>query len=117
MAQSAITPTRKQVDAAIRAMARDYVEGWANGDPAGMERSLHPELRKRIVRTGGSPLSTWPPGDRLDEMSALRLVQLTRRDPTREAKRNMAVTILDRFEHIASVKIGRNDPWDWDYAP
>ena len=36
--------------AAIRATALDYVEGWYTGDAARMERALHPELVKRIIR-------------------------------------------------------------------
>ncbi|WP_367269795.1 nuclear transport factor 2 family protein [Roseateles sp.] len=36
--------------AAIEACARDCIEGWYAGDAARMERSLHPELAKRIVR-------------------------------------------------------------------
>jgi hypothetical protein len=38
-------------EAAIRATALDYVEGWYTGDAARMERALHPELAKRIVNT------------------------------------------------------------------
>ena len=37
-------------EAAIRAAALDYLEGWYAGDAARMERSLHPDLAKRIVR-------------------------------------------------------------------
>ena len=37
--------------AGIRAAALDYIEGWYTGNPVRMERALHPELAKRIVRT------------------------------------------------------------------
>ena len=47
--------------AAIRATALDYVEGWYTGDAARMERALHPERVKRIIRvdsTGNSERTT-----------------------------------------------------------
>lgn len=111
MAQSLATPIQAQGDlddAAITRTARDYIEGWYDGDAARMERSLHPDLAKRIV----SPTAT-PDGDRLDQMSALTLVQLTRHDPKPAHERRTEVTILDRYENAASVKV---DAKDWiDY--
>ena len=38
-------------------------------------------------------------------MNALRLVQLTRHDPTPVHERRTDVTILDRFENPASVRV------------
>ena len=35
----------------IRQAALDYIEGYYEADGARMERALHPELAKRIVRT------------------------------------------------------------------
>src|SRR5687768_14241144 len=58
--------------AAIRATALDYIEGWYAGDAARMERALHPELAKRIVRTDANG------NFRLDQQSAMTLVQGTR---------------------------------------
>ena len=43
-------------DAIVR-VALDYFEGWFDGDPARMERTLHPDSAKR------SP-TTLPPGNR-----------------------------------------------------
>ena len=106
MVQTLTTPTREQVDLAIRQTALDYLEGWNDGDPARMERSVHPDLAKRIVRPSDSPSSSWPPGDRLDQMSGLRLLELTRHDPVPEYNRSTDVRILDRFENTASIKIG-----------
>jgi hypothetical protein len=37
--------------AAIRGTVLDYVDGWWTGDVGRMERSLHPDLVKRIVVT------------------------------------------------------------------
>jgi hypothetical protein len=59
--------------AAIKQTALDYLEGWYEGNAERMERALHPDLAKRIVST--NPKSG---KDRLDQMSALTLVQYTR---------------------------------------
>ena len=36
---------------AITQTARDYIEGWYEGNPDRMERALSPDLAKRIVMT------------------------------------------------------------------
>ncbi len=36
--------------AAIKQTALDYIEGWYEGNAERMERALHPDLAKRIVR-------------------------------------------------------------------
>ena len=61
-------------ETAIKAAALDYVMGWYTGDAERMERALHPDLAKRIVRV--DPEGKW---DRVDGMSALTLVQYTRK--------------------------------------
>ncbi|MDQ2943554.1 MAG: nuclear transport factor 2 family protein [Candidatus Dormibacteraeota bacterium] len=101
-------PTQAPVnveDAAITRTALDYIEGWYDGDAARMERSLHPQLAKRLVEQNVSSSLSAKPGDRLHEMSALRLVQSTRHDPTPAQERRTEVTILDRFENAASVRV------------
>lgn len=89
-------------DAAIKQTALDYIEGWYEGNAERMERSLHPELAKRIVRSN-------PQGNsRLDQMSAMTLVLGTRRGggkSTPAEKQQKDVTILDVFENAASVKV------------
>lgn len=87
--------------AAIRATALDYVEGWYAADAARMERALHPDLAKRIVRRDAQ--GRW----RLDHMGALALVQNVRagggsRTPPDQRRRD--VTILDIYGNAASVK-------------
>ncbi|MGH7538102.1 MAG: nuclear transport factor 2 family protein [Gemmatimonadales bacterium] len=88
--------------AAIRATALDYIEGYYEGNGERMERALHPELAKRIVRTNPEGRSS------LGQMSAMSLVQGTRagggRDTTREQQRK-DVTILDIYQASASVKV------------
>jgi hypothetical protein len=66
-----------------------------------MERALHPELAKRIVRTGPDGVS------KLDHMGAATLVDRTRSGGgtrTPEAQRDREVRILDIFRSAASVR-------------
>ena len=88
--------------AGIRAAALDYIQGWYAGDGARMERALHPELAKRIVRTDSLGRS------RLDSQSAMTLVQNTRNGggkDTPAADRHDDVRILDIYQNAASVRV------------
>jgi putative lumazine-binding protein len=97
--------------AAIKQTALDYIEGYYEGNAERMERALHPELAKRIVRTDAKNGRS-----RLDQMSAMTLVQGTRagggKDTPKE-KQQKDVSILDIFEHAASVKIVASDWIDY----
>src|SRR5689334_25430533 len=89
--------------AAIKQTALDYIEGWYEGNAERMERALHPELAKRIVRTNPQNNQS-----RLDQMSAMSLVLGTRRGggkDTPKERQQKDVTILDVFENAASVKV------------
>ena len=86
----------------IRQAALDYIEGYYDGDGARMERALHPELAKRIVRTSDNGRS------QLGQMSAMSLVMGTRAGggkDTPPAERHKDVTILDIYQNAASAKI------------
>lgn len=88
--------------AAIRQTALDYIEGYYQGDAARMEGALHPELAKRIVRTGPNGRS------QLGQMSAMTLAQGTRAGSGREipaAERRADVRILDIYRNAASARI------------
>lgn len=96
--------------AAIKQTALDYIEGWYEGNAERMERALHPELAKRIVRTNQEGRS------RLDQMGAMTLVQGTRRGGGKETpkeKQQKDVTILDVFDNAASVKVVAADWIDY----
>ncbi len=96
--------------AAIKQTALDYIEGWYEGNAERMERALHPELAKRIVRTNKEGMS------RLDQMSAMSLVLGTRRGggtKTPKEKQQKDVTILDVYENAASVKVVASDWIDY----
>ena len=90
--------------AAIKATALNYIEGWYEGDAARMESALHPELAKRMIltdpKTGHS---------QFNHMGAMQLVQNTRRgggSKTPKDQQTKEITILDRYNNAAVVKIG-----------
>jgi hypothetical protein len=88
--------------AGIRQAALDYIEGYYEGNAERMERALHPELAKRIVRTNDQGRSN------LGQMSAMTLVQATKNGGGRDtpaAERHKDVTIFDIYGSSASAKI------------
>lgn len=94
----------------IKETALDYIEGWYEGDAARMERALHPELAKRIVRTDARGRNG------LGQMGAMQLVQLTRTGEgksTPKEKQQKDVTVLDIFNNAASAKIVASDWIDY----
>ncbi len=87
--------------AAIKKAALDYVEGWYEGNVERMERAVHPELAKRIVRTAQNGRS-W-----LDQMSAMTLVHGVKRGGGKDTpveQQQKDVFILDIFQNTASAK-------------
>jgi len=96
---------------AIKQTALDYGQGWYEGDAERMERALHPDLAKRALmpdpRTGKG---------RIDHMSALSLVQATRKGMgthTPADQRRTDVTILDVYGNAACVKLQMHDWIDY----
>ena len=86
----------------IKQAAMDYIEGYYEGDGARMERAVHPELAKRIVRTNDQGRS------QLGQMSAMSLVLGTRAGGGRDipvAERRRDFKILDIYQNAASAKI------------
>src|SRR3954466_15161980 len=95
---------------AIKQAALDYIEGWYEGNQERMERALHPDLAKRIVRTSPDGRS------RLDSMSAMTLSQYTKGGGgknTPKEKQQKDVTILDVFENAGCVKVVASDWVDY----
>lgn len=105
------TATASAADqAAIKQPALDYIEGWYEGDAERMERALHPDLAKRIVRTDPEGRSA------LGQMSALTLIQNVRRGggkSTPKERQQKDITILDVFENVACVKVVASDWIDY----
>ena len=88
--------------AGIRQAALDYIDGYYEGNAERMERALHPDLAKRIVRTAPNGRSA------IEQMSAMTLVQITRAGGGRSipaAQRRDDVRILDIYESAASARI------------
>lgn len=112
LASASATPAT--IDAATRqaleATCHDYVDGQLQGDPARVERSLHPDLAKRRVL-----------GPTADETLGLRrmgreeLVELTRQGvlKTPEAEWDRSCTVLDVTGDAAVVRA--ETPWFVDY--
>ena len=98
-------------DDAIKKTALDYIEGWYSGDAMRMERALHPELAKRMI-------STDPKTGRsqFNHMGAMTLVQRTREGIGKKIpqdRQSKEVTILDRYNNAAVVKIVASDWIDY----
>ena len=95
----------------IREAAMDYIQGWYEGNAERMQRALHPELAKRIVRTdpktGHSSLGT---------MGALTLINSTKAgggSKTPVDRRRTDYRLLDIYE---SAAVARVDAGEWvDY--
>ena len=110
LASSGEEAPRSDVEA-IKKTALDYGQGWYEGDAERMERALHPDLAKRVLlsdpRTGKG---------RIEHMSALRLIQGTRKgggSRTPPEQQKTTFTILDVFGNAASVKLEMHDWIDY----
>jgi ketosteroid isomerase-like protein len=79
----------------IVAVARDYFEGWFDGDEARMERALHPDLVKRRA------------GNELGITTKERMLELTREGEGKEdgADRTLRIEVEDVYGDIASVTV------------
>ena len=89
-------PVQAESDAAaIAATARDYFEGWFDGDEARMERALHPDLVKRRA------------GEELGITTKERMLALTRQGEGREdgTDRTLDIEVEDVYGDIASVTV------------
>jgi hypothetical protein len=101
-AQAEPRPIDPTDEAAIRAVALDYIEGWYAGDAARMESALHPKLAKRIVFTEADG------SNRFDSMGAEQLVASTGGgggSDTPAQQQYKDVTVLDVYENAASARI------------
>ena len=91
---------------AIKRTALNYAEGWYEGNADKMEGALSPDLAKRIARSNDKNQT------RLDQMSAMTLVQASRSGfgkQTPVAEQQKDVTVLDVFGGAATVKLEMRD--------
>ena len=94
-------PVPSERDAIIQP-ALDYAESWYEGNAERMERALHPDLAKRIVRTNAEGRS------RLEHMGALQLVQGVRSGYGKNTPKEQQlkdVRILDHYGNAAVVRL------------
>jgi Putative lumazine-binding len=99
-----VMPTDSTPDdeAAIVHAALDYFEGWFEGDPARIERALHPELAKRSIGQLSSD------DERLETITRQQMIDATasgegrRRDP---GDRRIEVDVEHIHGKIASVTV------------
>lgn len=94
------------VDKEIKQTVLNYIEAWYRGEPERGEKSLHPELAKRIVRVDQETGK-----DRLEMMSASRLAERWgsgdgKQTPEEDQRKD--ITILDIHGDMASVKLETN---------
>jgi hypothetical protein len=92
-----------KVDKEIKQSVLNYIEAWYRGEAERGEKSLHPELAKRIVRVDPETGK-----NRLEMMSALKLAERWGSgDGKKTLKENQRkdVTILDIYGNMASVKL------------
>lgn len=88
---------------AIKQTALDYIEGWYEANSERMERSLHPDLVKRLVYVDAKSGK-----NAVQETSALALVQKTKAGGGSyipPEKRLKEVIVLDVFQNAATVKV------------
>lgn len=92
----------KEDSLAIKNCASNYIEGFYEGNAERMEKALHPELAKRVVRT--DPQSG---RQRLDQMSALTLINITKAGGGKSIPQDQRIfefKILDITGNNASVR-------------
>jgi len=96
---------------AIKQAALDYIEGWYEGNAERMARALHPDLAKRAVfdnkASGKSMLH------KMDKKMLVAATETGQGKNTPKDKQQKDVTILDKYENIACVKIVATDWIDY----
>lgn len=86
----------------IKEACLNYIEGYYEGNVERMEKALHPELAKRIIRT--DPQSG---RQRFDQMSALTLINITKMgggSSIPKEQRILDYKLLDIMGNNASAK-------------
>jgi hypothetical protein len=99
---SFVSSQTKEDSLAIKQAAMNYIEGYYEGNAERMEKALHPELAKRIVRT--DPQSG---RQRFDQMSSLTLINITKAGGGKSIPQDQRIfefRILDITGNHASVK-------------
>lgn len=83
---------------AIIAVAKDYFEGWFDGDVTRMERAVHPELAKRGLQPDGT----------INPTSAQEMIDGTKQGLGKARKPpdlQIEIRVEDVFENIATATL------------
>ena len=89
-------------EAAVERTARDYIEGWFDGDRGRMQRALHPELAKRSLEQDASGVES------VRTLTAREMIDMTasgegRREDVED--RRIEIEVRDVSEGIASATV------------
>ena len=96
------TPFTDPDYSAIYQTAADYYGGYYEANVERISRSLHPDLAKRAIRKDKSGKEF------LHHLSKERMLEITKQgggSDIPKAKQQCEITILDKYEEIASVKV------------
>lgn len=101
--------TRSRTDAAdIEAVARDYIEGWYDGDVQRMDHSLHADLVKR------TPTNDDPGQQRqLRTVTRARMLELTSKGGGKGSDSDVEIMIDDVCNDIAAARVLSRDYLDY----
>ena len=88
--------------AAIRAAALDYAQGWYAGDRERMARSLHDTLAKRAWLPDREGARRY---DAIDKAGLVARTAPSHRERYAASPKRAEVEILDGFGHVATVKL------------
>jgi hypothetical protein len=102
--QPDIDPPSPEDVEAITAVARDYAEGWFDGDEARMRRCLHPELVKRSIYRDPAT-GDWELTRPADAEMMVRWTSAGEGRTTVAEERQFEITVDDVFRHIATVRV------------
>ena len=96
--------------AAIYQAASDYYGGWYEADVDRISHSLHSGLAKRAIRKNESKKEF------LHQLTKEQMLEKTREGGGSDIpadKRNIEITILDKYEEIATVKVVAHEYIDY----
>jgi hypothetical protein len=99
MSTTPMTSSAETEHEAIVQVALDYFEGWFDGDPARMERALHPALAKRSLAEDGR---------NVDHTTSVEMVDHTARGSGKARDvpdRRIEVEVEDVYGSIANVTV------------
>jgi hypothetical protein len=86
---------------AVRATVADYIESYYAGDAARMEKSLHPQYLKHVIKTSDGSL-------KMTEKTGLQMLQDVRSHGPSDlpkSEQTEQITVLDVYQDMASAKL------------